>query len=122
MTLSRKQLTHQITLATLVLISCILPSQIAPAQVPPIKWSNALRQNRDWYGSAEALRIAGNVLLYQRDSGGWPKNIDMAAVLTEAQRAKLLQEKGAPDSTIDNTATYTQLIFLARTYQAGHLA
>ena len=122
MTLSRKQLIRRIILATFVLISPILPHLTAPAQVPSIKWSNALRQKPDWYGTTEGLRIADNLLLYQRESGGWPKNIDMATVLNEVERANLLKEKGSSDSTIDNTATYTQLIFLARAYQAGHLA
>ncbi len=84
----------------------------------PIKWHDALRQKADWYSSSEAVHIADNVILYQRDSGGWPKNIDMATVLTESERATLASEKHADDSTIDNGATYTQLIFLARVYVA----
>ena len=69
---------------------------------------------------AEELRIADNVLLYQRDSGGWPKNVDMAKVLSDSERASLLRQKKNNDSTIDNGATYTQLSFLARVYTAQH--
>ncbi len=68
--------------------------------------------------SAEALRIADNVLLYQRESGGWPKNIDMARPLDDNDRAALLRQNKNTDSTIDNGATYTQLSFLARVYTA----
>lgn len=84
-----------------------------------IKWHDALRQKARWYGSAEAARIADNLILYQRSTGGWPKNIDMAAVLTEDQRRALSREKQLDDSTIDNGATYTQLNFLARVYTAN---
>ena len=94
----------------------------ALAASTPIKWHDALRQKVDWYGSSEAVRIADNVVLYQRDSGGWPKNIDMAAILTEPERAALVTESHADDSTIDNGATYTQLIFLARVYTAKRSA
>jgi pectinesterase len=35
------------------------------------------------------LRIADLVLLYQRDSGGWPKNIDMGKPISEEDRDEL---------------------------------
>ncbi len=82
------------------------------------KWKDALRQKPDWYGSDEAVRIAGNLLRYQRDSGGWPKNTEMAVVLSEQQQAELSQQKRQTDSTIDNGATYTQMAFLARVFNA----
>src|SRR5436305_10971888 len=95
--------------------------QVAQAQAPPIKWRDALEQKRDWYGSSEAARIAFNLISYQRESGGWPKNIDMAVVLSEGQRSAVVREKASADSTIDNDATYTQLIFLARVYTLQQL-
>src|SRR6185436_18679561 len=54
-------------------------------------------------------------------SGGWPKNIDMASVLTPAAKASLVKQKDATDSTIDNGATHTQLRYLARIYGAQPL-
>ncbi len=69
-------------------------------------------------GDAEALRIADNFILYQRSSGGWPKNIDMAKTVSDSERAAILRQKNNNDSTIDNGATYTQLSFLARVYTA----
>jgi PelA/Pel-15E family pectate lyase len=83
-----------------------------------ISWPEAQKQTPEWYASAEALRIADNVILYQRESGGWPKNIDMAKSLDDNDRASLLRQKKKNDSTIDNGATYTQLSFLARVYTA----
>jgi PelA/Pel-15E family pectate lyase len=87
----------------------------------PINWNNALKQKPEWYASDEAVRIADNLLLYQRDTGGWPKNIDMARVLTDAEKAELLLQKQEADSNIDNGATYTQLAYLARVYTARKL-
>ena len=79
-----------------------------------------LNKALEWYAGAEALRIADNVVLYQRSSGGWPKNIDMAPPLSDSSKASLLRDQKKTDSTIDNGATYTQLSFLARVYTAQH--
>jgi len=84
--------------------------------VGTIAWADAHNKADEWYGSAEAMRIADLVLIYQRNSGGWPKNIDMAKPFEESERATLLAQKQEADSTIDNGATYTQLSFLARVY------
>ena len=87
--------------------------------VVSIPWKDCLRQKPEWYGGAEAIRIAENLLLYQRAIGGWPKNIDMARPLGPAERAELIAQKGLnEDATIDNGATYTQLIYLARVFNA----
>lgn len=83
-----------------------------------VPWNEALKQKPEWYASAEAMRIADNVLLYQRSSGGWPKNIDMASLMSEREKKSLLNHKKDNDSTIDNGATYSQLAFLARVYTA----
>jgi PelA/Pel-15E family pectate lyase len=91
------------------------------AATTPIKWEDCLHQTPEWYRSRDATRIADNVLLYQRKTGGWPKNIDMAAVLTEKNQAGLARQKQEDDATIDNGATYTQLIFLARIYDSQKL-
>ena len=84
--------------------------------VGTIAWADAHNKADEWYASAEALRIADNVVLYQRDSGGWPKNIDMGKPFDERERPALAAQKKETDSTIDNGATYTQLSFLARVY------
>src|SRR4051794_26602002 len=46
-----------------------------------VTWRDALKQPATWFASAEAVRIADNLLLYQHDIGGWDKNIDMAQPL-----------------------------------------
>lgn len=66
-----------------------------------------------------AERIGDQVLAYQRITGGWPKNIDMAAPLTAAQIDSVAAcRDNRHDSTTDNNATTTQMRFLARLYGA----
>ena len=84
-----------------------------------VNWRDALKQKPEWYAGAEAARVADNLLVYQRDTGGWPKNIDMAAPLSGKEKAALSEQKGDHEATIDNGATYTQLQFLARVYSAA---
>jgi PelA/Pel-15E family pectate lyase len=83
-----------------------------------VAWKDCLKQKPEWYASDEAARIADNVLLYQRESGGWPKNIDMAVVLSEQAKAEIAKQKSTDDSLIDNGATYTQMDYLARVFNA----
>lgn len=83
-----------------------------------ISWDRCLDQKAEFYASEEAIRIAENVLLYQRLTGGWPKNTDMASILTVAEKTDLRNRKDRRDSTIDNGATYTQLRYLAKVYSA----
>ncbi|MBO4316088.1 MAG: pectate lyase, partial [Prevotella sp.] len=72
-----------------------------------------------FFQTDEARRIGDQILLYQRVTGGWPKNIDMARELNEGERAKVLADKSRrDDSTTDNNATSMQMKYLARLYQA----
>ena len=43
-----------------------------------VSWKSVLKQKSDWYGSAEARKLADKVMLYQRNNGGWPKNQDLS--------------------------------------------
>ena len=80
---------------------------------------NAIRETSpQFFQSDEARRVGDQILLYQRVTGGWPKNIDMTKPLTDEETARVLTDKQRQDdSTTDNGATNTQLIFLARLYQ-----
>ncbi len=83
-----------------------------------IAWKDCLDQKPDWYSSAEAVRIADNLLNFQREIGGWQKNVDMARRLTEGEKADAVDSKEQNDSTIDNDATYAQMVYLARVFNA----
>jgi PelA/Pel-15E family pectate lyase len=82
-------------------------------------WKECVRQKAAWFAADEAVRVADNLLLYQRASGGWPKNIDFAVPLSDKEKADLAIQKNQNDSTIDNSATYTEMTFLAKVYAAG---
>ena len=70
----------------------------------------------EWYGSEESKAVAENVFLYQRSSGGWPKNLPMHKPLTDAEKTNLLRKKDTLDAILDNDATTTEMKFLARMY------
>ena len=74
-------------------------------------------QPSEWFGTSEAATVAGNVLLYQRNIGGWPKNVQMHLPLSEKEKNELLElKKTGEEATIDNGATTTEMIFMARIY------
>ena len=107
--------------ASVVVIGSPAPVAAAagePPQAAPIPWNRCLRQKPDWYNSGEAIRIGDNVLLYQHDNGGWPKNVDMAARLSPEAREAVPRRKKETESTIDNGATVTQTVYLARVFNA----
>ena len=72
-----------------------------------------LKKGDDWFASADARRVTDNVLSWQADAGGWPKNTSTTAEVFTGDRATL---KG----TFDNGATIDELRFLARAFQATH--
>ncbi|HEY7423487.1 MAG TPA: pectate lyase [Gemmataceae bacterium] len=65
-----------------------------------------------WFATDEAKRIAANILSYQADSGGWPKNLDTTAAPFRGDRKQL-------QPTFDNGATTDELRFLARVVKAA---
>ena len=72
-----------------------------------------------FFKTADARRVGDQMLIYQRVTGGWPKNIDMARPMTEAEKAQVKSEYNRRnDSTTDNGATTIQMKFLARLFQA----
>lgn len=104
----------------LILVFFLFSGTIMFAQtaLDKIKWSQVVYdQPEEWYGSDEATRIAENVLLYQRQIGGWPKNTAMHHMLTESQKNRLrkLQQVGE-GATTDNGATCMELVFLSKVY------
>lgn len=68
----------------------------------------------EWFRSREALHIADNILLFQRNAGGWVKGNDYFREYSVAEKQKISNAKARRDCTFDNEATYTELSFLAR--------
>ena len=75
----------------------------------------------NWFASDEAVRVADNILLYQRNTGGWPSNIDMARELTDEEKKQIRDDKNKDDALLDNSATHTQVRYLAVVFTATKL-
>ena len=98
------------------------PQPPRPTVLPQAPRRNALQETDPaFFLTEDALRVGDQVLAYQRVTGGWPKNVDMAARMTDAELARVRAEKSrTDDSTIDNNATTAQMVYLARLWQATH--
>lgn len=94
----------------------------AQSNLSSVRWKNLVHnQPAEWYQTKEAKQVAENVLLYQRDIGGWPKNTEMHLVLTEDQTEELrILKTSTKDVTTDNGATVTEMIFLSKIYKETH--
>lgn len=68
------------------------------------------------YAPEQVREIAANILLFQRDNGGWPKDYDMRAILTEEQKQQVRATRANTDTSYDNHTTHSQVAYLARAY------
>lgn len=101
-----------------IILLFFLCSFAVKSQATYKNWSEIIRKSdAAWFASAEAKRIAENVLLYQRDIGGWPKNIQMQQELSEKQQKDLIAiKKTAVETTTDNGATCQEMLFMSKMY------
>lgn len=65
--------------------------------------------------------VAENMLLYQRNVGGWPKavnevKVDYNKTLTDEQKAATKAGASRIDATIDNAATFKEINYLVNAY------
>lgn len=65
----------------------------------------------------QVREIADNIIAYQNEDGGWPKNLDM---MSRLDRDSVLAgvKPWRRRSTLDNMSTYTQVEYLCETYRA----
>jgi PelA/Pel-15E family pectate lyase len=68
------------------------------------------------YSVEQVREIVDNILLFQRTNGGWPKDYDMLAVLTDSQRAIVQQTRDNNDTSYDNGNIHSQVEYLANAY------
>ncbi|HEY2841240.1 MAG TPA: pectate lyase [Pirellulales bacterium] len=68
------------------------------------------------YRRERVREIAANILLFQRANGGWPKDYDMLAVLSPAQREQVTATRNREDTSFDNHNIFGQVEYLARAY------
>jgi len=107
----RRSLARTTAVRTMVMGAVLWGAACAHAQ--PVVWGDVLEQPAGWYATPSARAVADAVLLYQRASGGWPKDLDM----TQAPAATSAPSR--PDATIDNGATTTQIRLLAQVASAA---
>lgn len=69
------------------------------------------------YALNQIESIADNLLLYQRDSGGWPTNKHPLRVLSAEERAQALEDKSLADASFDNRNIYPQIEYLSEAYR-----
>lgn len=72
------------------------------------------------FGSAEAERIAQNVMSFQSNHGGWPKNIcNMHYDFSSSELTEIRNSAANKSGTLDNDATSSHLEYLAKVYNAS---
>ncbi|MDP3073156.1 MAG: pectate lyase [Opitutaceae bacterium] len=86
--------------------------------IQPERFMQATGPDQPAYGPEQAREIADNILLFQRENGGWPKDYDMLAVLTEAQKKLVRDTRANTDTSYDNHNTHPQVAYLARAFVA----
>ncbi len=74
------------------------------------------KKNQARYKPNELEAIANNILLYQKNNGGWPKNYDMQAILLKEQIDTLIAAKNDINTTFDNRTTFSHIECLSRIY------
>ena len=87
-----------------------------------VSWSEVFKQKPLWYQTDEAARIADQLLIYQKENGGFEKNVDMASMLTQKEKEELIAKRSdISETTVDNRTTYPQVAYLGRVITASLL-
>jgi PelA/Pel-15E family pectate lyase len=77
-------------------------------------WQNA-NHTTDYPRLAEddVHGIAENILLYQRDNGGWRENEDPLRILSDDEKRQIAIDRSKTDTSFDNRNTWPQIEYLA---------
>ena len=91
--------------------------QVKPGDYLTMRWGRvATNMPSEWYGSDEAKLVAENVLLSQKEIGGWEKNEPYHHVFSDSLKTHYIQAKSEKGGTFDNGSTISELRFLAKVY------
>jgi len=111
--------------AALMTLACH-PQALAESKNEPIPltaFSDGIKHWQDRHGKdyaryqpRQVTEIADNLLLYQRNNGGWIENRDPARILDAAEKAALVAEKAEDRSSFDNRNIYSQIEYLAAAF------
>jgi PelA/Pel-15E family pectate lyase len=83
-----------------------------------------IQENPDYprYDPAQIVHIAENLLLYQTEDGGWPKNIDWLRIVPpDRLRQEIADHPAWQHATLDNENIWTHADYLARVYKIAGL-
>ena len=106
------------TLITLLSSTAIMLSAITLQAKPRHKYFKTT--DPEFFKTDIARQVGARILIYQRCTGGWPKNTDLVSPMTQKEVSKVLSEKSrTDDSTIDNFATTMEMRFLAQLNHAN---
>jgi pectate lyase len=94
----------------LLLLQCALATPIVAAET-----RDFLKKPEAWFASDEAKTVATNILSYQSDYGGWPKNLDLTAAPFAGEPVDLV---GEFKPIFDNGASTDEVRLLAKMYLA----
>lgn len=79
-------------------------------------WQDRHGKNYARYKDDQIVDIANNVLLYQRDNGGWIENRDPARILTQEEMRSEYADKATGKGSFDNRNVYSQIEYLFAAY------
>lgn len=96
---------RHITASILIVLSTLTNSGYAQEKI-----RDFLKKPDVWFTTPEAKEKAANILSYQTELGGWPKN-------TATMAGKFTGDLKELRANFDNSATTDELRFLARMYQ-----
>ena len=93
-------------------VTCLLVILLALPMLGREQGDTLRTRDSLFFKTDEARRIGDQLLLFQRVTGGWPKNINMVKPLTDEEaEAVQVSKSRLDDSTIDNHATIMQMAF-----------
>ena len=101
-------------------LACLPPALADSKPISLAAFSDGIKHWQDRHGKdyaryqpRQVTEIADNLLLYQRDNGGWIENRDPARILDAAEKAALVAEKAEARGSFDNRNIYSQVEYLA---------
>lgn len=80
-----------------------------------------LKRGADYarHAPGDVRAIAENILLMQRNHGGWVQNRDPLQVMSPDDAAQLLAEKGGIEGSFDNRNVFTQIEYLMGAFEVA---
>jgi PelA/Pel-15E family pectate lyase len=120
-----------VVVAALLSLACH-PLALADTKDEPISldaFSDGIKHWQDRHGKdyarflpQQVTGIADNLLLYQRDNGGWIENRDPARILDATEKTALVAEKAQAGGSFDNRNIYSQIEYLAAAFGQTRMA